>query len=135
MRLSPKPQANRSAKHTLREVQIAHTELRALNMYRQENLRSPREILDIAVTSMLGTTRDRPRALLANLFLQRRICRSSMYVLGLRRLGDDARVRVRASLDQLTFALVPGCEDFGRGRAAQDARVDQPREADAGDVA
>lgn len=58
-----------------------------------------------------------------------------MYILGLRRLGDDARVRVCTSLDQLAFSLVPGREDFCRGRAAQDARVDETSEADAGDVA
>lgn len=41
-----------------------------------------------------------------------------MYILGLRRLGDDPGVRVCAGFDQLAFALVPGCEDLGRGRTA-----------------
>lgn len=42
---------------------------------------------------------------------------------------------MRASLDELTLALVPDLKDFSGGCAAQNARMDQSGEADAGDVA
>lgn len=37
--------------------------------------------------------------------------------------------------DEVSFAFVPGGEDFGRGGAAENARVDEAAELDAGDVA
>lgn len=116
-------------------MQIADTKLCPFNMHRQEHLRTPREILDIAIPAVLRAAGDCPRALVADFFLQRRVRRASVHVFRLRRFGDDARVRVRAGFYELAFALVPGCEDFGRGRAAQDARMNEPGEADAGDVA
>lgn len=42
---------------------------------------------------------------------------------------------MRARGDELAFALVPGCKDFGAGGAAQDAGVDEAGEFDVGDVA
>jgi hypothetical protein len=42
---------------------------------------------------------------------------------------------VRARFDQAAFALVPSCEDFGGGRAAEDAWVDETGEFDSWDVA
>ena len=56
-----------------------------------------------------------------------------MHGLGVGQLGDDA-VHVRAGVDEGLFAGVPGLEDGGRGRAAEDARVDEAGEFDAGDV-
>ena len=44
-------------------------------------------------------------------------------------------MRVCAGFDELAFALVPGSEDLGAGCTAEDARVDEACETDAGDVA
>lgn len=57
-----------------------------------------------------------------------------MHVLWLGRQRDVA-VHVAARRDEFCLALVPRLEDFGGGRAAQDAWVDEAGEAHAGDVA
>lgn len=56
-----------------------------------------------------------------------------MDVLRLGRLSDDAFEFGGA--DELGFAPVPFGEDFGGGCTAEDARVDEARKADVGDVA
>lgn len=84
---------------------------------------------------MLATPRDRASAFAADFLLQLRVRRPGVHILGLRGLGDNAVVRVRARLDQLAFALVPEREDLCRGRTPEDPWVDEPSEPDAGDVA
>lgn len=115
-------------------MQIPHTKLRPLDMHRQENLRSPTQILDVAISPVLRAPRDRPRALFPNLVFQLPTRGPRVYVLCVRRLGDRA-VEVRVCRDELAFALVPCLEDGGGGRAPEDAGVDEACEADAGDVA
>lgn len=55
-----------------------------------------------------------------------------MYVLGLRRLCDNAFER--GGFDQFGFAGVPCCEELGARGAAQDAWVNESRETDVGEV-
>lgn len=119
----------------LREVQVSNTELCALDMNGKKNLRPTTQVLDIAVAAVFRSSGNRPRTFLSNLLFQLRISRASMHVLGLWRLGDNAVVRVGAGFYELAFTLVPGREDFSRGRAAKDTRVDQSGKAYAGDVA
>lgn len=120
---------------TLAEMQISNTELRALDMHREEHLAPPRESFDVTVPAMLRPPRDCAGAFAADFLLQLRVRRPGVHILGLRGLGDNAVVRVRARLDQLAFALVPEREDLCRGRAPEDPWVDEPSEPDAGDVA
>jgi hypothetical protein len=101
----------------LREMQIPDRELGPLDMHRQVNLAAARQVLDVAVAAVLRAARDRAGALVADFRLDVVVRGAGVYVLGLRRLGDVA-VHVRARFDQAAFALVPGCEDFRRGRAA-----------------
>ena len=127
--------AERNFAVALTEMQVADAEFRTLDVYRQEDFGSAREVLDVAVPAVFGAAGDCSRALTADLLFQIFICGSGMDILGLRRLGDDAVVCGLAGLDELAFALVPGCEDFGARCTAQDARVDEACETDAGDVA
>jgi hypothetical protein len=78
---------------------------------------------------------DSSRAFTANFLLQLLVRRAGVHILGLRRLGDNAAVRVRAGFDELAFTLVPGSEDLGARCAAEDTRVDEACETDTGDVA
>jgi hypothetical protein len=51
-------------------------------------------------------------------------------VLGFGWVGDDATgVRFFACCDQVTFALIPGIEDFGAWSATEDAWVDETGES------
>ena len=83
---------------------------------------------------MLRSSRDSPRALVANLLLDVFGCAARVRILCVRRLCDIA-AQVLVRFDELAFASVPGVEDFGGGSAPEDARVDEAGEADAGDVA
>jgi len=119
---------------TLREMQIAYAELRALDVHWEIYFAAARQVLDIAVTSMFWAARDRSRALFPHFLFDVNGRASGMHVFGIGGLSNYA-VHVRASLDELAFALIPRCEDFGRGRAAENAGVDEAGKADAGDVA
>lgn len=109
---------------SLTEMKISNAKLSTFYMHRKENLRSAAEILDITVPTMLRAAGNGARTLFTNLLLELRICRASMHIPWLRGLGDNAVVRLCAGLDQLAFALVPSCKDFGGGCAAEDAGVD-----------
>lgn len=118
----------------LREMQIPNRELGPLDMHRKVNLAAARQVFDVAVAAVLRATRDRAGALVADFLFDVVARGSGVHILGLRRLCDVA-VHVRARFDQAAFALVPSCEDFGGGRAAEDAWVDEAGEFDAWDVA
>lgn len=118
----------------LRKVQITHTELSSRHMDGQVNLGAPAQVLDIAVPSMLRPSGDRSRALLADLLRNFVAGRAGVHVDGLRQMSHLA-VGKLVSSHQLALALVPRGQHLGRGRATDDARVDQAGELDAGDVA
>ena len=118
----------------LREMQIPNRELGPLDMHRKVNLAAARQVFDVAVAAVLRATGDRAGALVADFLFDVVARGSGVHILGLRRLCDVA-VHVRARFDQAAFALVPSCEDFGGGRAAEDAWVDEAGEFDAWDVA
>ena len=109
-------------------------------MHGQECPAAAREVLDVAVAAVFGAAGDRARAFAAD--LRQQVCPrgGGVDVAGLGRLRDDAFevgtvvTVVVVGGDELGFAAVPLGENFRRGRAAQDARVDQAREADVGDV-
>ena len=96
---------------------------------------SVRELDSLAVAAVLGPARDGACALCADLFRELGGRGAGVYVAWLRRLCHVAAgVGVGAFLDEGALASVPLGEQLGRGRAAQDARVDKAGEADAGDV-
>jgi hypothetical protein len=101
----------------LREMQIADGELRSLDVYGEVHFAAAREILDIAVAAVLGAAGDGTSALFADFLFGLFVCVAGVHVFGLRGQGDIA-VHVRAGFDQAGFALVPGVEDLGGGRAA-----------------
>lgn len=119
-------------KHT-RKVQISHAKLRAFDVYREVHLASSRQVLDVAVAAVLGAAGDGAGALLADLLLDVGVGGASVHILRLRRLRDYAAAAVHG-LDELALAPVPLGQHVGRRRAAEDARVDEASEADAGDV-
>jgi hypothetical protein len=126
--------AERDLAIALREMQITHAELRTLDVHWEIYFAAARQVLDIAVPSVFRAAGDRSRALFPHFLFDLRGRASGMHVCGVGRLSNYA-VHVRAGLDKLAFALVPRSEDLGRRRAAEDAGVDEAREADAGDVA
>jgi hypothetical protein len=118
----------------LREMQIADGELRSLHVHGKVHFAATRQVLDIAVAAVLGAPWNRASALFADFLFGCFVCAAGVHILGLR--GESyVAVHVRAGFDQAGFALVPGVEDFGRGRAAEDSWVDEAGEFDAGDVA
>ena len=114
-------------------MEVADAELGPRHVDGQEDLAPAAQVLDIAVAAVLGAAGDRARALGANFVLERARRGACVHVLGLRRLGDDALEVGRA--DEVGLAAVPLGEDLRRGRAAEDARVDEAGEAQVGDVA
>jgi hypothetical protein len=119
---------------TLREMQIPDGELRSLHVHGKVHFAATRQVLDIAVAAVLGAPWNRASALFADFLFGCFVCAAGVHILGLR--GESyVAVHVRAGFDQAGFALVPGVEDFGRGRAAEDSWVDEAGEFDAGDVA
>lgn len=109
--------AERNLAVALREVQIADRELGTLDMDREVHLAAAREVLDVAVAAVLRAAGDGAGTLLADFLFDVVACGTGVHVLGLGRHRHVA-VHVRACFDQTGFALVPGLEDFGRGRAA-----------------
>lgn len=154
--------AERDLAIALREVQISRGELRALDVHGQVDLGAAGEVLDIAVAAVFGSTWHRSCSFFAvlgqhigrleseiatvcfndgerllyepNFLLQLRIPTADMDGLGLRR-QSDLFVHVAALADELRLALIPHLENLVRWRTAQDSRVDEASELDAGDVA
>lgn len=119
---------------SLTKMKVSDAELCAGNVHGQKDFRAARQVLDIAVPAVFRTPRYRSRALFPN-FLFQVSCRGArVHVLWLRGLCDRA-VEVRVCGYELCFARVPGREDGGGGRAAEDARMDEAGEADTWDVA
>ena len=75
----------------LREVEVADAELGPGDVDGEEDLAASAQVFDVAITAMLRPARYGPRALLAYLLLQLAGCGAGVDVLGLRRLGDNAR--------------------------------------------
>lgn len=92
----------------------------------EERDRNKKDVL--AIPTMLRSSRHRPRALLAYLLLERRVARAGVRALGQRRQRDVAAVGQPGRADELPLAPVPRREDLGGRGAAQDARMDEPRE-------
>lgn len=109
-------------------MEVADTELGAWNVHREKGTRSARQILNVAITSVLWAARDGACALFTDFLLQCLVSGACMDVLWLRRLGDDA-LKV-GSGDELRFTAIPLSQDLGRRSTAKDARMNQARESD-----
>lgn len=143
---------------SLAEVQVTHAELGAVDVHGEVHLAAAcfacvslsisqiqsskkpvhtRKVLDIAIAPMLRPPRHSPRALAANLLGERHIARGDAARMAVVRQGGQRDVAAVLELrvgDELPLALVPRRQDLGRGRAAQDPRVDEPRELHVRDV-
>lgn len=117
--------------HT-REMQISDRELCAFDVDGQVDLAATRQILDVAVPAMLRAARDRPGTFFPDLGLRLLVGGTGVDVLWLRWLGDHAGER--SGRDQLGLPLVPLGEDLGRWSTAEDSRVDEAGETNAGNV-
>lgn len=95
-----------------------------------------RQVLDIAIPSMLRTARHSTRALTANLLSEVDLARADAARVAVVRQGRERDVAALelGGGDQLPLALVPRGQDLGGGRAAQDARVDETCELDVRDM-
>lgn len=113
-------------------MEIAHAEFGALDVHGKEDFASSTEILDVAIPAVLGAARDGSSAFFADFGFDIAACATSVHVVGLGGLGDNAVKLV--GLDELAFAAVPFGQNFGGGRTAQYARVDKARKADVRDV-
>lgn len=98
-------------------MQISNGELGAGDVDWQVDLAAAREVLDIAVSAMLWTTRNRTSSLFADLLFDASIAGTCVNVDRLWWLCDVS-VHVGTSGDQLSFTLVPCLEDFLAGSAA-----------------
>ena len=114
-------------------MQIADAELRPRHVHRQVHLTAARQILDVAVPAVLRSPGDRPRSFLSDFLRDVIAARPDVYALCEGWVSDVAAL-VPAFVDQGALALIPGGEDLGRGRAAEDSGVDEAGEANPGDV-
>lgn len=103
-----------------------------VNLVGAHQASSPRRKDSLAVTTMLWSSRDGSRALLADLGLQLLISAAGMDTERLWRQGNIAVQLVRRY--KLGLSLVPCGQDLGRRRTSQDSRMDQSRELDVWDV-
>jgi hypothetical protein len=85
-------------------------------VYREVYLAAPREVLDVTVTAMFGSAGDCTGAFFADLLFEGGVCGPCVDTLGLGGLSDGAFQF--GGGNELGFALVPFCEDFGGGGAA-----------------
>jgi len=113
---------------TLTEVQIAHAEFRSGYMNLQERLGPARQIFDVAVAAVFGSTWYRTRTFLSYFLFNGASRGASVDILRLRRLGNDTLEFGGA--DEFGFAAVPFGQDFGTGSTAENPWVNEPREAD-----
>ena len=95
----------------LREVQITDAEFRSGDVHGEEGPAAAGQVLDVAVAAVLGAAGDRPRAFLADFRFQVALGGSGVHVLRLGGLGHNAFQLGGA--DEVGFAAVPLCEDFG----------------------
>ncbi len=89
----------------LTEVQIAHAELRPRNMDRQERLGAARQVFDVTITAVFGSTRYCSGAFFTYLLFHGAGRRASVDILRLGRLGDDTLEFGGA--DEFGLAAVP----------------------------
>lgn len=115
------------------EVEVSDAEFGALDMHRQVDFAASREVLDVAIAAVLGATRDRSSALLADLFLDVVRCAARVHIDGLGWLGNDSVHGI--GRDEFAFSFIPYCEHLGRWCTAENTGMDQAGEADVGNVA
>lgn len=113
-------------------MQISNGEFRPGNVDGKERLAATAQVLDIAVSSVLGTAGDCTCAFFADFSFYLVRSGASVYVLRLRGLSDDAFEFCGG--DEFGFAAIPSGEDFGGRGAAHDAGMDQAWETDVGQV-
>ena len=71
-------------------MEIANAEFGSVNVNRKEDSRATGEVLDVAVSSVLGTPWDRSCAFFSDFLFQFSGSRACMNILGLWRLSDDS---------------------------------------------
>lgn len=118
----------------LAEMQVSDTEFGARNVNGEVDFAAAGQVLDIAVSAVLGTAGNGACAFLAYFLLDAVVGAAGMHVDGLWGFGDIA-VHVCAGCYQLTLSAVPFCQDFGAGCAAEDSGMDQAGKSDVRDVA
>ena len=115
-------------------MQVPNAELRPLHVHRQVHLTTPRQVLDIAVSSMLWSAGNRSCALFTDLLLDVLAAGTDVNGLRVRRQRYDA-LEMRVCRDELSLTLVP-CRQYLRRRCtAQNAGMDEACETNARDVA
>jgi hypothetical protein len=97
-------------------MQITNRELRSVDVHGQVHLTASAEVLDVAISTMLRTTRDSPGSLTANLGLGLLVRTTGMDVDRLGWVSDLTIELVRRN--QIALALVPGRQDLGGGGTA-----------------
>lgn len=120
----------------LGEVQVANAEFGAFDVHGEVDFAATAQILDVAVSTVLGAAGDGSCTFLAHLVFNVPCATARVHVLRLRGLGDDFfEFLRRIGVDELSFTAVPFGEDFGGWGATQDTGVDETRKPDVGNVA
>lgn len=116
-------------------MQIADRKLGPSDVHGQVRHASSGNVVNVDVAAVLGTSRDRSRALLRNLGLDVVASLAAVRIHLVGRLRYNlACVSLSTSSNQLSLSPVPFCENLCRGSAAQNARVNQTGEANTGNV-
>src|ERR1700722_3359736 len=114
----------------LAEMQVAHRETAARHVNREVDLRTARQILDVAVAAMFAR-RDRAGTLGGDLGLDVTFGLAGMRCRGEWRVSQRRNAR-RIGGDQRRLALVPFCQQLRIGQTADQAGMHEAREIDAG---
>src|SRR6202035_4792361 len=107
---------------------VAHGEPRALHVDREVDFGAARQVLDVAIATML-TRRDGAGALGRDFALGVALGAAAMRGRPERRRGER-RDAVRIGGDQCPLARIPGLEQLLVGQATDQARMDEAREID-----
>ena len=95
-------------------MQIANTELCSLDMDRQIYLAAAAQVLNVAVSTMFWTARNRSCTLFPNFLFDIISAMADMYTLRIRWKSNNA-IQMLTGADEFSFTLIPDVEDFFGG--------------------
>lgn len=113
-------------------MQVSNAELGPWHVHRQVNLASPRQVLDVAVSSMLRPAGDCSCPFLGHLARNVFICRAGVSVQLKGKIGHRARKCI--CLDKLSLASIPLGQNLMGGGAAENTGMNEAGEFDAWNV-
>lgn len=114
-------------------MKISNAEFGTFDMDRKVYFASSGQVLDVAIPAVFWSTRNGTGTFATNTLLDLITSRTGMDIGRFRRLRNDPLET--SCRDQLLFPPVPFLKNFGRRRAAENARMNQTSKFDTGNMA